>query len=95
MLTSCEPVNTALLALKIAGTGKHVQCGQAGSANRVQYKWNAQPAAPPGLQGTAPAACVYSARIESNCTYALLDEHGRFKVRNLFDTRSEEDAAHA
>ena len=37
---------------------------------------------------------VYSAYIESNGTYALLDEHGQFKVRSLFDTRDSGDANH-
>jgi len=37
---------------------------------------------------------VYSAHIESNGTYALLDEQGRYKMRKLFDTRDGEDAAH-
>ncbi len=37
---------------------------------------------------------IYSARIESNGDYGLLDEHGRFKVRSLFDTRDKDAAAH-
>ncbi|MDO8989478.1 MAG: type VI secretion system tip protein TssI/VgrG [Sideroxyarcus sp.] len=37
---------------------------------------------------------IYSARIESNGTYALLDEHGRFRVRKLFDTRDKDETAH-
>ena len=49
----------------------------------------------PALKPALRLPAVYSARIESNGQYVLLDEHGRFKVRNLFDTRSKEDAAHA
>jgi type VI secretion system secreted protein VgrG len=48
----------------------------------------------PALRPAQVLPTVYSARIESNGTYALLDEHGRFKVRKLFDTRATEDAAH-
>jgi type VI secretion system secreted protein VgrG len=48
----------------------------------------------PELKPAQVLPTVYSAHIESNGTYALLDEHGRFKMRKLYDTRDSEDAAH-
>ena len=48
----------------------------------------------PELKPGPQMPAVYTARIESNGQYALLDEQGRFKVRMLFDTRGEEEAAH-
>ena len=47
---------------------------------------------PKGLpyQPALKLPAVYTARIESNGEYALLDENGRFKVRMLFDTRDPE-----
>ena len=48
----------------------------------------------PALKPSPRLPAVYTARIESNGQYALLDEQGRFKVRMLFDTRGEDDAAH-
>ena len=48
----------------------------------------------PALKPAPRLPAVYTARIESNGQYALLDEQGRFKVRMLFDTRGEEEAAH-
>ena len=48
----------------------------------------------PALKPAPRLPAVYTARIESNGQYALLDEQGRFKVRHLFDTRSEDEAAH-
>jgi type VI secretion system secreted protein VgrG len=48
----------------------------------------------PALKPAQVLPTVYSARIESNGDYALLDEHGRFKVRKLYDTRDTEDVAY-
>ena len=48
----------------------------------------------PGLKPAQVLPTVYSAHIESNGTYALLDEHGRFRIRKLFDTRDGDEAAH-
>ena len=48
----------------------------------------------PALLPPLRLPAVYSARIESSGQYALLDEHGRFKVRQLFDTRDTEDTGH-
>jgi len=48
----------------------------------------------PELKPAPRLPAVYTARIESNGQYALLDEQGRFKVRHLFDTRGKDEAAH-
>jgi type VI secretion system secreted protein VgrG len=48
----------------------------------------------PELKPAQVLPTVYSAYIESNGTYALLDEQGRFKMRKLYDTRDTEDTAH-
>jgi len=48
----------------------------------------------PVLKPAQVLPTVYSARIESNGDYAQLDEHGRFKVRKLYDTRDTEDVAY-
>jgi type VI secretion system secreted protein VgrG len=40
----------------------------------------------PELKPGPQMPAVYTARIESNGQYALLDEQGRFRVRHLFDT---------
>jgi type VI secretion system secreted protein VgrG len=40
----------------------------------------------PALKPLPRLPTAFTARIESNGQYALLDEHGRFKVRMLFDT---------
>src|SRR5512140_1297306 len=47
----------------------------------------------PELRPAQVLPTVYSARIESNGDYALLDEHGRYRVRKLFDTRGDEEAS--
>jgi len=48
----------------------------------------------PELKPAQVLPTVYSAHIESNGTYALLDEQGRFKMRKLYDVRDTEDANH-
>ena len=70
-----------------------------GDAGNLTYTLQAQllPATQPFrpvLQPPLRLPAVYSAYIESNGTYALLDEHGQFKVRSLFDTRDSGDANH-
>jgi type VI secretion system secreted protein VgrG len=48
----------------------------------------------PELKPAQVLPTVYSAHIESNGDYALLDEQGRFKMRKLYDVRDTEDANH-
>ncbi|MDO8989133.1 MAG: type VI secretion system tip protein TssI/VgrG [Sideroxyarcus sp.] len=48
----------------------------------------------PELKPAQVLPTIYSAHIESNGTYALLDEHGRFRMRKLFDTRDTDEASH-
>ena len=43
----------------------------------------------PALKPAQQLPTAFTARVESNGEYALLDEQGRFKVRMLFDTRGE------